>query len=206
MLKTSAGSVPCEAARDPEADGGAAGQDRSWPAHRDIVRWVRLPASVEPDAEVTLYAKVSGFLKDFNVDVGDRVKPGQVIGKLDAPELEQDVKYEEAQVVAAQGEYLKAQAELDRIQLRGDEIDARQKVLEAELLKAKADADRIHKQYNRTKKLFENDAATEQDKEYQEDTCAEQDALVKESLSKIDALKPDRDVWAKDLVTGKGGR
>jgi multidrug efflux pump subunit AcrA (membrane-fusion protein) len=173
------------------------------PSRRDINRWIKLPASVEADAEVTLYAKVSGVLKDFNVDVGDRVKPGQLIGKLDAPELEQDVKYQEAQLAASQGEYQKAQAELERVQLRGDEIDAKQKILEAELLKVKADDNRIHKQYDRTAKLFANNAATELEKDFQEDTCAEQDAVVKECQGKIGALKPDRDVWAKELVTGK---
>src|SRR4051812_21871848 len=68
------------------------------PARRDMVRWIKLPGSVEADAEVTLYAKVSGFMKDLKVDAGDKIKPGDVIGRLDAPEYDQEVKLAEAQL------------------------------------------------------------------------------------------------------------
>lgn len=65
------------------------------PQRRNIVYSVRLPATLSPLAQVTLYAKVSGYLKAIHVDKGDSVKAGQVLAVLDDPELEQ--RYQQAQ-------------------------------------------------------------------------------------------------------------
>ena len=65
------------------------------PQRRDIAYSVRLPATLSPLAQVTLYAKVSGYLKAIHVDKGDSVKAGQVLAVLDDPELEQ--RYQQAQ-------------------------------------------------------------------------------------------------------------
>lgn len=62
---------------------------------RDIASSVRLPATLSPFAQATLYAKVSGYLKAIHVDKGDSVKAGQVLALIDAPELEE--RYRQAQ-------------------------------------------------------------------------------------------------------------
>jgi RND family efflux transporter MFP subunit len=57
------------------------------PKQRDIAYTVRLPATLSPIAQVTLYAKVSGYLTSILVDKGDSVAAGQVLAVIDAPEL-----------------------------------------------------------------------------------------------------------------------
>jgi RND family efflux transporter MFP subunit len=47
-----------------------------------------LLAEARPYASVTLYAKVSGYLKWIGVDKGDRVKAGQVIAIVESPETD----------------------------------------------------------------------------------------------------------------------
>lgn len=64
------------------------------PFRRDVAATVRIPATVSPLHQTTLYAKVSGYLKSIHSDKGDRVKQGQVLAVLDAPEIEQ--QYEQA--------------------------------------------------------------------------------------------------------------
>ncbi|TLY33360.1 MAG: efflux RND transporter periplasmic adaptor subunit [Nitrospirae bacterium] len=64
------------------------------PARRDVAATLRLPATVSPLQQTTIYAKVAGYLKVVNYDKGDRVKQGQVLAVIDAPEIEQ--QYEEA--------------------------------------------------------------------------------------------------------------
>src|SRR5882757_6650700 len=44
-----------------------------------ITRSVTLPAQVLPDKQVTLHAKVSGYLQKIGVDKGDSVKPGMML-------------------------------------------------------------------------------------------------------------------------------
>ena len=48
---------------------------------------VTLPATVLPRQQVTLYARTNGFLQKWTADLGEPVKKGQVLAKLDAPEL-----------------------------------------------------------------------------------------------------------------------
>jgi len=64
------------------------------PARRDVAATLRLPATVSPLQQTTIYAKVAGYLKAVNYDKGDRVKQGRVLAVIDAPEIEQ--QYEEA--------------------------------------------------------------------------------------------------------------
>lgn len=49
-----------------------------------------LIAEVRPFQSVTLYAKTSGYLEEILVDKGDKVKKGQLIGTIIAPEIDQD--------------------------------------------------------------------------------------------------------------------
>jgi membrane fusion protein, multidrug efflux system len=52
------------------------------------VRHLVLQSEARPYAEVTLYAKVAGYLRDLRVDKGDRVKVNQVLATVIAPELD----------------------------------------------------------------------------------------------------------------------
>ena len=51
-------------------------------------RLVSLTGEARPYAAVTLYAKVSGYLKKVMVDKGDRVNAGQVLAVIESPELD----------------------------------------------------------------------------------------------------------------------
>jgi len=59
------------------------------PPRRDVATTLRVPATVSPLHQTTIYAKVSGYLKSIHFDKGDRVRQGQVLAVLDAPEIEQ---------------------------------------------------------------------------------------------------------------------
>src|SRR5450432_478701 len=52
------------------------------------VRHLTLQGEARPYFEVTLYAKVAGFLSDLKVDKGDAVKKNQLIATVTAPELD----------------------------------------------------------------------------------------------------------------------
>jgi multidrug efflux pump subunit AcrA (membrane-fusion protein) len=65
------------------------------PAKVDVVRVRRgtvarrlvSNATLEAFEEADLFAKVSGYLKDVRVDIGDHVKQGQVLATVDVPEM-----------------------------------------------------------------------------------------------------------------------
>jgi RND family efflux transporter MFP subunit len=61
------------------------------PQRGEIIRYVTLPGSIRANQQATLYAKVAGYLKSLNVDKGDRVQVGQVLGEIEVPELLADL-------------------------------------------------------------------------------------------------------------------
>jgi RND family efflux transporter MFP subunit len=66
----------------------------------------------QPYQEVELHAKVSGYIRRINVDIGDRVKRGQVIATLEVPELNAQVTASQAQVRHSQSQITRAQNEV----------------------------------------------------------------------------------------------
>jgi RND family efflux transporter MFP subunit len=173
------------------------------PTHRDVTRWLKLPADVEPDAEITFYAEVSGFLTGLSVDIGDMVRPGQVIGHIFAPDLEQDVKLAEAQVGAAEADYQKALADLEQQEEYGREIDAEERISRAELEKDKAELGRVNDKFERLKKLVATSAATELDYINQKFLTEAAGAAVVSMEEKLDKYKTDRELWRKQVASSK---
>lgn len=75
---------------------------------------VVLTGEFQPYQEVDVLAKVSGYLKTIRVDIGDRVREGDLLATLEIPEMEDDQKRAKAVVQAAQADVAAAQEELQR--------------------------------------------------------------------------------------------
>jgi RND family efflux transporter MFP subunit len=67
-----------------------------------------------PYQEVELHAKVSGYLRQISVDIGDRVRAGQVLATLEIPELNAELVGAQAGVRHTRQEILRAQDEVKR--------------------------------------------------------------------------------------------
>jgi len=64
--------------------------------------------------EVELHAKVSGYVKSIYVDIGDQVRSGQTLAKLEVPELNAQVAGAGAQVRHSEDEITRATHEVER--------------------------------------------------------------------------------------------
>src|SRR5215469_11929000 len=60
------------------------------PQRRTIVRTVGQPSFVESYERTSIYPKVTGYIENWDVDIGDRVKKGQALATLYVPELRED--------------------------------------------------------------------------------------------------------------------
>lgn len=60
-----------------------------------------LPASIEADDVAVLHAQVSGYVKAWYVDIGARVKKGQVLAEIETPELDQQLTQARAALATA---------------------------------------------------------------------------------------------------------
>jgi RND family efflux transporter MFP subunit len=61
-----------------------------------------LPATSAPFRSSVLYAKASGFVRRNLVDVGDRVKAGQLLAEIDAPETAEEIRLAQARLDEAE--------------------------------------------------------------------------------------------------------
>ena len=85
-------------------------------ARGDIAQSLTIAAEFRPFQEIEVHAKVAGYLKSISVDVGDRVKAGQLLAVLEIPELQDEIKQDEAAVKRANEEIRRAQADVERAQ------------------------------------------------------------------------------------------
>jgi RND family efflux transporter MFP subunit len=69
-----------------------------------VRRTVDQPGRVEAFDETPMYAKIAGYVRKFNVDIGDQVEEGQVLAELWVPEMEQEVEKKEATVLQKDAE------------------------------------------------------------------------------------------------------
>ena len=52
---------------------------------------INLPGRLEAYYRAPIFARVNGYLKNWNADIGARVKAGEVIAEIDAPDLDQQL-------------------------------------------------------------------------------------------------------------------
>jgi RND family efflux transporter MFP subunit len=63
---------------------------------------VILPGNIQAFTDSPIYARANGYLKHWYVDIGGRVRAGQVLAEIDAPELDQQVTQARADVQQSQ--------------------------------------------------------------------------------------------------------
>ena len=68
-----------------------------------------LPAEVQPMTQASIFARVSGYLKKWNVDIGARVTAGQVLAEIDTPEIDQQLDQARSQLGVAEANLKLAQ-------------------------------------------------------------------------------------------------
>jgi RND family efflux transporter MFP subunit len=85
-------------------------------ARGDISRVLTVAAELRPYQEIDVHAKVAGYVKSIDVDVGDRVRAGQLLAVLEIPELQNELQQDQASVNRATEEIRRADAEVERAQ------------------------------------------------------------------------------------------
>ena len=73
-----------------------------------------LPGRMEAYSRAPIFARVSGYLKNWSVDIGARVKAGQVIAEIEAPDLDQQLLQARADLASQQASAKLSEATLTR--------------------------------------------------------------------------------------------
>jgi membrane fusion protein, multidrug efflux system len=124
-------------------------------------RSLRLPASVQPLEEAVIYARASGYVGRWLVDLGDKVEADQLLAEIETPEVNQEL---------AQGRAALAQAQASKAQAEANRALASSKL-------------------GRTGKLVEAGVATQQELEQTQAESAVGDANVNLAQAALDAQR-----------------
>ncbi len=87
---------------------------------RDLVDRIDLTGNLTADEQVTVYAKVPGYLKNIHFDIGGRVRQGQLIAELEVPEMTTALTEKRAAVVKAQASLEQARAAVEQNQAEAE--------------------------------------------------------------------------------------
>lgn len=91
--------------------------------HKDLQRTLTMSSELVPFQEIDVYAKESGYVKQLNVDYGTHVQANQLMATLEIPELQLQLKEDDAAIRNAQAQIPHAQDEVSR-------MEAQQKVFQ----------------------------------------------------------------------------
>ena len=83
-------------------------------ARRPLSNRLEVAGEFLPFQEVEIHAKVSGYIKKIYVDIGDRVRTGQLLAELEVPEMTAQVEGAQAVVLRSQEDILGAKSALAR--------------------------------------------------------------------------------------------
>jgi len=145
------------------------------PTRGTLERRTVQPGSLHSFESAALFAKVSGYLKTQQVDIGDKVKRGQVLALIDAPELDIEVQRLDAALTQAKAEVEQMRAHLGATQAKWQAAVAGVTQAEAEVGRATAQRTFREKQYQRIKRLFDLNSIDER--------------LVDEKLDEMEAAR-----------------
>ena len=73
-----------------------------------------LPGRLEAYIQAQMYARVTGYVKKWDADIGAAVKAGQLLAEIDAPDLDQQIMQAEANLASAKANAVLSDATLKR--------------------------------------------------------------------------------------------
>lgn len=123
------------------------------PRRADAATDLNLPGNIQAFAETPIYARTNGYLKKWYVDIGGKVKAGDLLASVDTPEVDQQLVQAEAALLQAQANLDLARTTADRwhnllksdgvSQQEVDQNDAALKARQADLNAAAANVQRL---------------------------------------------------------------
>jgi RND family efflux transporter MFP subunit len=73
--------------------------------HGDAAQMLILPGDIQPLNKAAIYARVNGYLKSWQQDIGAHVTAGQVLATIEAPDLDQQLAQAKATLASAKANY-----------------------------------------------------------------------------------------------------
>jgi len=94
------------------------------PAVTGVSAEIALPGNTQAFIETPIYARTSGYLKQWFVDIGQHVTKGELMATIETPELDEQLQVSQANLKSAQADLALANTTSDRYQnlLKSDSV------------------------------------------------------------------------------------
>ncbi len=182
-------------------------------------RMLELPTiELLPFEQTDVFAKISGYIKEMKVDIGDRVKKDAVLAVLWVPEMEAELAQKEALIKQADAALQQARDALLAAQANLKSAEAMVQVAVSSRHRAKAEYDRFQSQYRRFEaagNVIDKDAVDEARLRFEASAAAMEEVEAKilsaqaerdESKAKVEKARADVNAAQAHLQVAKADR
>lgn len=189
-------SIGCDQTAQPVAADGSsrssAALDRvsaGPPVRKTLTLTTQQPGRIEAFDEVPLYSKLAGYVEEVKVDMGDRVRKGQLLLQLFAPEYEDELEQKLGLLAQAEAEVLQSEAALIAMEATASSAKAKVLLAEASIGRAEGEYARSSSESQRLQQLVKTGSVTAKlgDEALNQFRAAE--AAQKETLANIESVK-----------------
>lgn len=138
------------------ADKGTATVDRVTagpPQRKDLRLSTTQPARIAAFEETALVSRISGYVDEVLVDIGDPVTKGQPLLRLAVPEMQDEVKQKQSLLAQAEAEVGQASAAIEASQAAAESARARVTEVEAGIARANAECEYCQTELERAESL-----------------------------------------------------
>lgn len=171
------------------------------PHKGSLARTTILPGSVHAFEEADLYAQAYGYLKELNVDIGSRVKKGDLLARIDVPELDEAALECQAAVEQASANVTQMLAKVD---VATADVDAARAMVDKQRAAQKRDEARMsfyEKQFKRVQSLLQLKSIDERLVDEKEDQFLASQAAL--DAAKASVTSAELDVKASEARLGQ---
>lgn len=161
------------------------------PERKALKRTTVQPGRIQAFEETPLHPKIAGYVEEIRVDIGDRVKKGDLLITIFSPELKDDVKQREALLRQAEAEVRQAQAAIRAAQAAAVTAQAKLQEAEAGIERTEADIKRWKSEHARISELAANGTVTRK--------------MMDETLSQLQVAEAGRHEALARIESAKAG-
>lgn len=178
---------------DDSSPGGETHVDVVKPNPHGLGRKTVQPGTVHAFEYADLYAKTSGYLGEQSVDIGDRVKRGQILARIDVPELKAGVDEARASLNRAKSAQAQTEARLLTQRAEAKAALATIKQVESDVVKTQAQVVYRGSQYDRIKSLVISQSVEKKLEDEQKDAYEAAKAALQAAQASVDNARAQAD-------------
>lgn len=123
-----------------------------------IERTTTQPATIHAYHQAEIHSKVAGYLSELNVDIGQTVEKGDILGVISVPEMQISYERKEAEIRSLQADQESAAAGVKLAQADVQAAQAQQSQAAAEVAQTDAQLNADTSEFNRVTQLVEQKA------------------------------------------------